>query len=102
MHHVNGAIVIATSGPARSPKPPAGEQGNSSNFYKIFSKIASNRTDGVVFHDPLDSRRGTNLIDTTKHSHRVTRLYGVQPGSGCCGYIEVFLKKSPAVAAAGR
>jgi hypothetical protein len=60
-----------------------------------------NRAIPVVFHDPLDTFASRNLIDTTKQFHQVTRLYGVQPVSGCCGPIEGF-KKYPAVAAAGR
>jgi hypothetical protein len=46
----------------------------------------------VVFHDPLGTFASRNLIDTTKQFHRVTRLYGVQPVSGCCGRIEGFQK----------
>ena len=46
----------------------------------------------VVFHDPLDTFASRNLIDTTKQFHQVTRLYGVQPVSGCCGPIEGFQK----------
>jgi len=55
----------------------------------------------LAFHDILDTFASTNLIDSTKQLHRITRLYGVQPVSGCCGRIEGF-KKYPAVAAAGR
>ena len=46
----------------------------------------------IVFHNPLDTFASRNLIDTTKQFHRVTRLYGVQPVSGCCGRIEGFQK----------
>jgi len=46
----------------------------------------------IIFHDPLDTLASRNLIDTTKQFHRVTRLYGVQPVSGCCGRIEGFQK----------
>jgi hypothetical protein len=51
-----------------------------------------NRAIHVVFRDPLDTFASRNLIDTTKQFHQVTRLYGVQPVSGCCGPIEGFQK----------
>jgi hypothetical protein len=70
----------------------------SMNYSAIHHQIAPNQ---LVFHDALDTFASTNFIDSTKQLHGVTRLYGVQPVSGCCGRIEGF-KKYPAVAAAGR
>jgi len=46
----------------------------------------------LPFHYILDTFASTNLIDSTKQLHRLTRLYGVQPVSGCCGQIEELQK----------
>jgi len=61
----------------------------SMNYSAILHQNLLNR---AVFHDALDTFASRHLIDATKQLHRVTRLYGVQPVSGCCGRIEELQK----------
>ena len=95
-----GAVTDFVGPEKRKQRASVCAQSRSSNFYKLFSNSAENAALPGFFRDPLDTIASRNLIDLTKHSHRVTRLYGVQPVVAAV-VNRRFSKKYPAVAAAG-